>query len=387
MQQLAVRPLVRKGVRRVATLAVATVGLGAALAWNGAAAPARAAAPVCEGASHLCDRRYDEVSYLTSHNAMSIKAEGWKAPNQYVSLDEQLSLGVRALMWDLHYDNSVPVAQRTNEVFLCHAFCVIGKRPLGDALSELKAWLDTHPTEVLSIIFETYVSPADVQSSFDAAGLSPMLVDHDPAVPWPTLGELIANGTRLVVMTDSGGGAFPGYLPVWDHAVETPFSAKVATDFTCSYNRGDPANALFIINHFLTDPGPRRDRATVINANPFLADRVEQCQDEQDRRVNYVTLDFVELGDGPAVVAALNAPPPPSTTTTSSTLSTASASTALATTSLESSAPSTLTTSTTLVSDAPWWPLDPAAPAARVAAPAPPATPATPLALRPAFTG
>lgn len=331
---------------RLARLAVASIAVtfGAV-----GISPAAASTAECQGSVYLCSLRYDEVAYLTSHNAMSIKAEGWKAPNQDVSLAEQLDFGVRALMWDLHYDNSKPLGQRTNEVFLCHALCVIGKRPLLDALTELKAWLDAHPTEVMSIMFETYVEAADVHTAFAAAGLDPYLLDHDPAAPWPTLATVINDGTRLVVFTDSGGGGFPGYLPVWDHAVETPFSAKVASDLSCRYNRGSASNALFILNHFLTDPGPRRDRAVTINANPFLAERVASCGSEHSRPVNFVTLDFVTLGDGAAVVAALNAPPPPPTTTstTTTTTSTSATSSTTSTTSTTSSTTSVTTPSTT----------------------------------------
>ena len=40
---------------------------------------------------------YDEVVYLTSHNAYTNEAEGWILPNQGLSMDDQLALGVRGL--------------------------------------------------------------------------------------------------------------------------------------------------------------------------------------------------------------------------------------------------------------------------------------------------
>ena len=38
--------------------------------------------PKCNGHAELCERRYDEVSYPMTHNAMSNAAAGWGVPNQ-----------------------------------------------------------------------------------------------------------------------------------------------------------------------------------------------------------------------------------------------------------------------------------------------------------------
>src|SRR5689334_1769530 len=106
--------------------------------------------PECNGALALCARRYDQVSYPTTHNAMSNAEDGWRYPNQNFGLARQLADGVRALMLDAHVaDNGRPV--------LCHAICALGQTPLADGLAIVRRFLDDHRGEVVTIIFESYI--------------------------------------------------------------------------------------------------------------------------------------------------------------------------------------------------------------------------------------
>ena len=36
----------------------------------------------CNGCESLCDKKYNEVAYLTTHNAYNSKEDGFKLPNQ-----------------------------------------------------------------------------------------------------------------------------------------------------------------------------------------------------------------------------------------------------------------------------------------------------------------
>lgn len=256
----------------------------------------------CNGSTVLCERSFDEVAYATTHNAMSNADEGWGAPNQQHGITRQLDDGVRALMLDTHYYEDEPV--------LCHNVCQIGSLPLADGLAEITSFLDTHRGEVVAIIFESYISPADTERAFIDSGL----IDYAYAgqasgEPWPTLRALIDADTRLVVLTDDGGGTYPWYLGVWDHSWELPFSARQPEDLSCDPNRGDPANELFIFNHFLTQTTAGPDLAEMINHDPFFSDRVAECRDANDGAFpNFLTVDFYDIGDVFAVVDALNSP-------------------------------------------------------------------------------
>jgi len=250
------------------------------------------------------DRRYDQVSFPTTHNAMSNAEEGWLLPNQRYGITRQLQDGVRALMLDI-YDWE-------GEVILCHG-CdewygyLGGHRPLLDGLLEIGAFLEEQPEAVVTIIFESYVARAAVEPVFAAAGLLDRAHAQLPGAPWPTLGEMIAADTRLVVFTDHDGETGSWYNPVWTFAWETHWSAEYAEDLTCAPNRGDPASDLFILNHFLTrGTTPKSVLASEVNHNPFLEERALDCWDQSGRRPNFVTVDFYDVGDVFQAVNTLN---------------------------------------------------------------------------------
>jgi hypothetical protein len=69
----------------------------------------------CNGSAALCDRRFDEVVYPTTHNAMAATDLGFLAANQTHDIARQLEDGVRGLMLDTHDYQGAPQ--------LCHEFC------------------------------------------------------------------------------------------------------------------------------------------------------------------------------------------------------------------------------------------------------------------------
>jgi hypothetical protein len=96
-------------------------------------------------------------------------------------------------------------------------------------------------------------------------------------------------------------------MNIWDHAWETPFSFATPEDFTCDPNRGDPANPLFLFNHFLTAPlGGSPDLAEMVNYNPLFIGRAHECETENDDFANFIAVDFYDIGDLFDVVDALN---------------------------------------------------------------------------------
>ncbi len=255
----------------------------------------------CNGSEALCERRYDEVSYPTTHNAMANTEDGFQSPNQTYNVSTQLRDGVRALMLDIYDYNG--------EITLCHADCeLFGHRPLVDTLREIRTFLEERPREIVTLIFEAYVSAADTETVFADSGLLDYVHVQTVGEPWPTLSAMIESGKRLVVFSDRDQGERPWYLYVWDYAFETPYSFVHPQDFVCTPNRGDPSHSLFILNHFLTRPTGSINLARRVNFNPLFMDRALQCMHEDERLPNFVTVDFYELGDLLDVVDELNFP-------------------------------------------------------------------------------
>lgn len=256
----------------------------------------------CNGDPALCGRPYDEVCYATTHNAFNYQG-AFLFPNQSHDVARQLQDGVRGLMLDVYWYNGRPTVY--------HSSNFLGNQPLGDILADVKSFLDGNPGEVVTIIFESYITAAQMADAFMQAGLLPYLHTQPVADPWPTLGDLIATGERLVVFTDvDDGQAYPWYHYVWDYAVETHYSADSRLDFSCDYNRGDSANGLFILNHFVTQSQLGYgliDSAEAVNANPYLLGRAMGCWAATGKMPNFLTVDFYERGDVMAAKDALNA--------------------------------------------------------------------------------
>ncbi len=264
--------------------------------------PSRAVAR-CNGFLELCDRGFDAVAHPTTHNAMSNAEEGWLGPNQNFSITRQLDDGVRGLMLDTWYFEFQPVLCHGGNVIACN---VAGMKPLADGLAEITEFLDRRPNEVVTIIFESYITEADTEAAFVASDL--LRYVHVQAVgdAWPSLRDLIEADTRLIVFTDQSSAARPWHHYVWQHAWETHYSFQNPSQFSCNRNRGSLSNPLFILNHFLTNFIGSPALANQVNHNPLFIDRALQCESESGRLPNFVTVDFHDIGDLFDVVDTLN---------------------------------------------------------------------------------
>ena len=244
---LQVRPHV-PALPRLRWLALATGGAPAAGVLLIPYAVTPTASRTCEGSADLCDRSYDEVAYLTSHNAMSTTVDRFIGPLQDPGITAQLDDGVRALQIDtyrwerpdeitarLAESDFTPeqrkfIAAAVNKVnppheglWLCHSVCRAGAIALVPALREIGDWMRAHPTEVMTLIVQDAISGEDTQQAFAQAGLSDLVhtPDPDPAKPWPTLGDLIDSGRRLVVFAEQADGPAPWYRNFYDYGMET----------------------------------------------------------------------------------------------------------------------------------------------------------------------
>ena len=257
----------------------------------------------CNGHQELCGKRYDQVAYLTTHNAYNAGEDGFALPNHNFGITRQLQDGVRGLMLDVYDEGGVPTVY--------HGFSFLGTATLESNLTEIKDFLYANPNEVVTIIFECYVNADMMESAFTHVGLKPFLHEQTLGEPWPTLEQMIDDGKRLVVLSDcsDAGAGQEWYHYVWDFAVETHFSNNSPSDFSCDFNRGDSMNDLFIVNHFVTDPNlgvGQPDQAAIVNELTFFYDRVYGCQLDQQKFPNFPTIDFHELGQTMAVVDSLN---------------------------------------------------------------------------------
>lgn len=261
------------------------------------------AAGQCGTDSMFLSRPYHHVAFLTTHNSFNAGEDGFFLPNQHYGISRQLSEGVRALMIDVYMSGGIPVVY--------HGFPFMGSRPLSGILDDVREFLHDCPSAVVTLIIENHAGSAVIGSAMNDAGLTSFLYAFDPVAGWPSIGRMIASGKRLVVFseTDDAQAGQDWYHYIWDFAVETDFSVSDTSAFSLEYNRGDSLNPLFILNHFATTDligTGSETKAAQANSYTCLMNRVQRFLTIKSKFANFITLDFYDLGDGPAVTRALN---------------------------------------------------------------------------------
>jgi hypothetical protein len=323
-------------------------------------APAEIETVGCNGSEELCDRTLDQVLFASTHNAMSAATNpGWLFAQQEAGFPEQLHDGVRGLFFDAHYGTptesgrvktdlsdldgpereayeqalgpeALEAALRIRDrivhspasgprgVYLCHRFCELGALPIDDGLRQIRDFLAANPDEVIAIVIEDYVPPADIDAAIRRSGLIDYVYDG-PVEPLPTLQQMIDSGGRAVVMleTTDGGAEAPYIHSAYDPFVqETPYSFNQPAlltdpkhlDASCEPNRGPDDAPLFLINHWIdTSPAPRPSNAAKVNARDALLARIRRCEELRGVPANFISVDFYRQGDLFDVVAELNA--------------------------------------------------------------------------------
>lgn len=334
-----------------AVVAIALVGvLATVAAWPTAdRSPASAAGTTCNGYAELCERRYDEVAYPATHNSMSAADQpGWFFAEQPTGVLGQLEDGIRVFLIDSWYGQATQrpgivappdstrekALQEANatygeaavqsalrlrqavglqprgpvEPYLCHAMCELGATKWEPLMQQVKTWLDAHPREVVTFIVQDEVSPADTAALVERAGLLPSVHTQEAGRPWPTLGELIDSGRRVVFFMENraGGSAAPWLMDVNAWVQDTPFHYGTLAEFDCRPNRGRRDASLLLLNHWLDDKTKRVSNAALGNAADVLTARIAKCRSDRKKPPNFVAVDFYDQGDIFQVVNELN---------------------------------------------------------------------------------
>jgi hypothetical protein len=182
-------------------------------------------------------RPYNEVCWLTTHNAFANSADAWKYSQQNLSFQEQYNFGVRSFMLDLAWYKT---DSGNTYIALCHEGTLRSKPwcpstrffrggktnpiSLKNYFLQIKQWLDGNPEDIITLHFESYLGPtggSELRNLLQETGLEDYLYmdkfpknftttthlkwpgNHKVPLQWPTLGQIRKTNGRLVIFSNN----------------------------------------------------------------------------------------------------------------------------------------------------------------------------------------
>ncbi|EPS28042.1 hypothetical protein PDE_02988 [Penicillium oxalicum 114-2] len=282
-------------------------------------AVAHTAAQVCNGRSEYCSRSYSAVSFVGSHDSAFVGE--LPQQNQNIDVTAQLNMGVRFLQAQTHHS-----LINKDVLELCHTSCLLEDAgTLQSYLSTIKTFLDANANEVVTLLLTNgdSVDITDFGNAFAKSGIDRYaFVPASNPLPlgsWPTLGQMISSGKRLVVFLDYGANTnkVNYILDEFAYYFETPYDVTDSNFSGCSIDRpsgASPSGRMYIVNHFLDVDifgvkVPDRTAAGTTNAatgKGSIGAQASVCKGLYNRAPNVVLLDFVDKGNAIKAQDTLN---------------------------------------------------------------------------------
>lgn len=345
LQALGARIGLRRGIAVAVAVVIGLVVIGGATEQS--LSTPRFGPPRCNGDAALCDLRLDQVVLASTHNSNAAADDGFLLANQETGIADQLAGGIRGFLIDTHEGQRTsrgvytrieegtnsrkkieegigPDATRTalrlrgrlnggekqpSEVFLCHGFCELGAVRAVDSLRDIRDFLIANPDEVVVLSVEDQTTPERFAEVMRQSGLLD-LVWKGTVSPMPTLGEMVSEGGRVLVMVEEDAGTIPWMHQQFEIAEDTPYNLQTRKqllgDEGCAVNRGPRTAPLFLMNHFLGTVPPRPSEAVAVNSRSALLEQVEHCRKLRDRTANLLAVDFWKVGDVVGTTRELN---------------------------------------------------------------------------------
>ncbi|KAF2642262.1 PLC-like phosphodiesterase [Massarina eburnea CBS 473.64] len=277
----------------------------------------------CNNFAEFCSRKYSNITEVCAHNSPFARQRNVQSNQQY-GVTQQLNDGIRILQGQAHYVNDT--------LYYCHTSCdLINTGTVESYLAEVVAWLQKNPFEVLTIIFGNFdyqkqgtdgkplVTSQNFVDPIEKSGLK-QYIYQPPATAmglddWPTLGELILGGKRVITFIDYNfdTDAVPWMLWEFYNVWETPFSPTDAT-FPCTIGRPDgiaddqARNMLYMANHNLNVAAsiagidlliPNTAALQLTNGvegNGSLGQMSNTCAQQWGRPPNFLLVDYYNYG-------------------------------------------------------------------------------------------
>ncbi|KAF9874147.1 phosphoric diester hydrolase-like protein [Colletotrichum karsti] len=286
----------------------------------------------CNNSPELCSRKYNNITHMGAHDSAFLRDASTSnsiAGNQYYNATVALNSGLRLLQAQVHTVNSTSGGTTLQ---LCHTTCsLLDAGTLENWLSSIKAWMDVHTNDVVTILLVN----SDNQAAsvfgkvFESSGISKYGYKPSTASAtsnWPTLQSMISADTRLVTFVASitADSTYPYLLPEFSYVFETHYEVTSASGFNCTIDRPSnyasasaavSANMLPLMNHFqyqtlaadilipdVSDIETTNSASTSTAGNLGL--HAQTCTTQWGKKPTFVLVDFFDKG--PAIDAADN---------------------------------------------------------------------------------
>ncbi len=269
--------------------------------------------PCCNGLESNCALRVDEMLFATLHNA-NHSTKNSPFANHQAPLEQALEVGYRGLWLD--------VCKCLGNLRFCHSLCTVGRRYPTTVFTNIVSFLERNPTELIVLNFQMSKNnplPSEVWDAMSAIdGMAERTYVHDGG-QWPTMGELISNGTQIIAFHHNGPrcpggtGCVPQIPEFFDYTKETDYSFEDVAEIedqpeSCVPTRGVVGEKDFYsVNNFVTDVSPDPDASEVLNEKSFVEQRLSDCENATEALPNFIAIDFWQTGDVPLVTQEVNA--------------------------------------------------------------------------------
>lgn len=243
-------------------------------------------------------KNYTEVCFPTTHNSFNylIGPKQFIYPNQRYDIPKQLEDGVRAFMIDIHdHDKYLPIDNK--KVYVFHELAMLGKQSLTSVLNYFAEFLSTHPTEIITLIFDCDVSDSKkVATIFESNPLYPFLYHHKDSIGWQSLDQMINTNQRCVVFSHCNSYS-DWYLHQNNYCFENDYSNHSSQDYKGKIIRGDISKPIFIMNHFIYNILYRKAVNAETNTYQNLKFHIQTCKEKTGKHPNFLTVDWYDKGD------------------------------------------------------------------------------------------
>jgi len=268
----------------------------------------------CHGNTVYCLRAYDNFTFAETHNAYSTVEDNFLIGiNHYTGLQRQWDGGIRAFMVDSHHRNYENTSDE--DVRFCHSTgeffhpCQYGEVDAFEWLRKLNSLMNNTSGDVVTLLIENYVPAEHLSFLFNETGMNERIYTHTLGQPWPSIGDMVLDGTDLVVFWEqSQDEGFPWLHDFGVFGWTTNYAENSKEEMTCSVYRGDGSQPVWHLNNWLSsayglpDPVAARD----VNDYETLLNRTLECWKKIGDRPTFVAVDYWEEGEVTNVTITLN---------------------------------------------------------------------------------